>query len=379
MSFKTCHITKSILIDNDITIGFNLNKLEKIEKNDSSLYLVFPEFRNLTVYSKSTSKSKLIEILNNYISPEQIKRFKQINKKVILTDTISNFIVETITYNKYFSEFLPPIPLIQIEETTKTIPNSCIFINNNEPIGIQLNSKYIIPFLILFKLLHSLCINDGVYLFQSFKYDILQVEETIEITKTKYYLSLNESNTINNLSKNDIIISINSNEFNKYGRIFSPELQLYLPLNLYLMLNGSKQINLEYAIYSKLLIQNYNMEIYLNKFTQEKLSIPICINTNKDSIIKFRGLEFTILTEKIMEEYKDCPINQKLFENNKYSDDKYIVLTNYKNNLLYVLKKISNKKFVSFDKFIDYISQISDKHNKTFYFERYDATIKIKV
>ena len=80
-----------------------------------------------------------------------------------------------------------------------------------------------------------------------------------------------------------------------------------------------------------------------------------------------------------MEEYKYCPINQKLFENNKYSDDKYIVLTNYKNNLLYVLKKISNKKFVSFDKFIDYISQISDKHNKTFYFERYDATMKIKV
>lgn len=383
MSFKTSK--NSININDSIDISF-YNVIE--EEGDNSIFLTYPEFKNLTVKSKKYSKLEFIDLLDNNTNP---KIFKTIIKNTILNDKKYQYVVDTIVYKKYFSEFLPQIPLIRILDNDTSKPNTCVFLNDI-PIGIQVDKTHILPFIVLFQLLKTLVINDGVFIFDYINYDIMETRnETNE--DIHYFLVLNESIKINTIDKQyklslgDIIFNINGNDFNKNGKIYSDKLDLFLPLNLYLMLSGHNRISIDFMPQSKIIKTKGNIDfkligktaksidIILPLFNQNKLRIPLF----PEKTFKFKNLEFSILNEKLMEEHMDCPLNKRHFEKNTYSTDKYIVLTNHESGKLYVLKKISNKKIQTFDEMVEYITNIPEKNKKTFCFERTNDLLQITV
>ncbi len=383
MSFKT--FNHFININDSINISFCGDKkiIEEIERQDNSLFLTFPEFKNLTIYSKKSSKEECVDLLNTLIDP---KIFKYITKNSILNNINSQYVVDTIIYKKFFSEYLPVIPLIRVLDNSTSVPNSCIYIDSI-PIGIQIDSNHIFPFVILFKLIKTLIINNGVFIFDYLNYDI--IETKIENGNDFYYvLVLNDNVRINRndklykLSTGDIIFSINGNQFNRNGKIYYDKLDLYLPINLYLMLIGHNKISLDILSNSKLKTQNIlqghhikKIDITLPIFNQQQLRIPIF----PEKKFTFKNMEFSILSEKIMEKYMDCPLDKKHFERNTYSSHKYIVLTNHESHKLYILKKITNKKISDFEEMVTYITNMSDKNKKTFYFERVDDYMQITV
>jgi hypothetical protein len=339
----------------------------------------FPEFKNLLIDTKC-NRGELLEILQ-----AQFESFKIVNKNTILTNDFSQYVVSTIKYKKYFSEFLPSFPLIEIIDNKKYVENSCIFLGDT-PYGIQLDSKYILPFSILFPLLYNLIINEGKYIFNNFKLDMIEVDEDNEDNKLKYYAILKETlkfkinDKIIKFDENDIIYTINNCEFNKNGNILSSELNIYIPLNLYFILSINPQYTFEYSTDTNkddISMSNTvkNIIIELPKFNESELTIPIF----SEESYSYRGLEFKILSEKIMEFYEDCPLKHSQFLNNSISSEKYIVLTNHVDGLLYVLKKISNKKISSFNMLKEYTENILQKNKSSFYFERFDKSIKITI
>lgn len=380
MSFKTCQLTNmsshAVSLNDKISISFgnnNINKL-KIELTTNQYY--FPEFKNLLVDTKC-SRDDLLRILHSHF-----ESFKIVNKNTILTNDFSQYVVSTIKYKRYFSEFLPSFPLIEIIDNKKYVENSCIFLGDI-PYGIQLDSKYILPFSILFPLLYNLIINEGKYIFNNFKLDMIEVDED---NKVKYYAIFKETlkfkinDKIIKFDENDILYTINDCEFNKNGNIFSSELNIYIPLNLYFTLCTNPHYTFEYStdtdiddIYMSSIIKNIITE--LPKINESELSIPIF----SEESYSYRGLEFKILSEKLMEFYEDCPLKQSQFLNNNISPEKYIVLTNHTDGLLYILKKISNKKISSFNMLKEYTENILQKNKSTFYFERFDKSIKITI
>jgi hypothetical protein len=385
MSFKT--YKNCINIEDTIYITFSniSNKLDKLDKLDK-FKLLYPEFNNLLIFSDipNMTKQHIITIIDKYIN---IGNFKLLKKGIILNDTENNYTLDNITYKNIFSEFLPEIPVIVLEKNNILTSNNCIFYKK-DPIGITVNNTIVIPFIFLFILIKNLIINDGIYILDNqLVFDII---ETIndEDKQAHFFLVLNESISINTpdhkkfkISQGDIVFNINGDRFNKNGRIYSNKLNLFLPINSYLMLEGHNNISFNFLPKSKIKttdkLTDYDsktVNIKLPIFKQENLKIPIFQDDKK---YIFNDLKFSILTEKLMEKYMDCPISHKHFQRNHISYNKYIVLTNHNTGKLFVLKKISNKKIHNFEEMIEYINKTENK--KTFYFERADQSIKITI
>jgi hypothetical protein len=387
MSFKTCIFNtisgNNVTIDDKIRISFNIN-------NINATY-VYPEFNNLNI--------QLINNLSNEEYNDKIRLlstpFRLISKNTILTNESNQYVVSNITYKKCFSEFLPDFPLIEIINVDKSIPNSCIFLDS-EPFGIQLDEKYILPFSILFPLLFALRVNNGKFVWSDLKFNMLEISKDkmgLTGSSVEYYGYLKQEmkyNICNNktVKMNDgiIVYNINQNKFNKNGRIYSDKLEINIPINLYFLLFGTETLFFEYSNYiidnddemeNKKIIDLpiKHTKISLPLISQSKLKIPI----NSNVVYKYRGLEFSILSEKLMESYTDSPLTENQFKKNTISSQSYITLTNHEDGLLYILKKISNKNIKSFDSLVNYIEKLSDKNKNTFYFERYDKTLKISV
>ena len=402
MSFKTCtfddisdisdisHISpqnktdalacNNVMINDKIKISFNIN--------NKSHTLAYPEFNNLNIQLlNNTTKEEYSDLIKSYYSP-----FRILSKNTILSNESEQYVVSNIVYKKIFSQFLPDFPLIEIINTNKSIINSCLFLNS-EPFGIQLDEKYILPFSILFPLLYNLSINNGKFIWSELKFDMLEIYPNTENTQQVYYygylkqdLRYNICNIDKTVKINEgiIVYNINNNKFNKNGRIYSDVLQIYIPINLYFLLFGVNNLNFEYSNYSsKNNMENLKIidipikdaKITLPLISQSKLKIPII----SDLVYKYRGLEFSILSEKIMENYNDCPLTEVQFNKNNISNHSYIVLTNHDDGLLYILKKISNKNIKSYDSLVNYVEKISEKNKNSFYFERYDKSIKILI
>jgi hypothetical protein len=396
MSFKTCTFDSNksqnaseplsgnnVTINDKIKISFNVENLLHSMK--------YPEFNNINIQLlNNTTQEEYNQIIKSYYTP-----FRLINKNTILTNEMNQYVVSNIVYKKIFSQFLPDFPLIEIINTNKSIVNSCIFLNG-EPFGIQIDEKYILPFSILFPLLYNLSINNGRFIWSELKFEMLEINQNSgEDTTVAYYgylkqeLRYNICNKVVKINEGIIVYNINNNKFNKNGRIYSDVLQIFCPVNLYLLLFGGEVLNFEYSNYSidndkdndkmeneKIIdIPIKNTKITLPLISNSYLKIPITSNLK----YKYRGYEFSVLSEKIMEIYNDCPLTEIQFKKNNISKHSYIVLTNHEDGLLYILKKISNKNINSYETLVDYIEKNSDKNKNTFYFERYDKSIKISI
>jgi len=381
MSFKTCIFENisgnNVTINDKIRISFNINNIDST--------FTYPEFNNLNIQLINNTINEDYNELIKFLSTP----FRLINKNTILTNESNQYIVSNITYNKCFSQFLPDFPLIEIINVKKTIPNSCIFLDA-EPFGIQLDEKYILPFSILFPLLYGLSINNGKFIWSDLKFNMLEISKDSSVVYYGYLKQEMKYNICNNktVRMNDgiIVYNINQNKFNKNGRIYSDQLNIYIPINLYFLLFGTQLLIFEYSnfiIDDDDKMENQKVENIPIKYTnislplisQSKLKIPIKSNV----VYKHRGLEFSVLSEELMESYKDSPLTENQFKKNTISSHSYITLTNHEDGLLYILKKISNKNIKSFDSLVNYIEKLSDKNKNTFYFERYDKTLKISV
>jgi hypothetical protein len=215
-------------------------------------------------------------------------------------------------------------------------------------------------------------------------YDIIEVNEN---SKINYYAIINNKIKFKTHQKafqfneNDIIYSINNNKFNKNGKIFSETLDIIISLELYFMLCESNYINIEYSNNTNV-VENTISENILKQINvivplieQHNMKIPIISN----DIFKYKNYEFSILSEQLMINSKDCPITEQQFYKNHVSTNKYIVLTNHDDNMLYILKKITNKKIHSLESLKEYTKSLNDKTKNTFYFERLDKQIKISI
>ena len=381
MSFKTCIFENisgnNVTINNKIRISFNINNIDST--------FTYPEFNNLNIQLINNTINEDYNELIKFLSTP----FRLINKNTILTNESNQYIVSNIIYKKYFSQFLPEFPLIEIINVKKTIPNSCIFLDA-EPFGIQLDEKYILPFSILFPLLYGLSINNGKFIWSDLKFNMLEISKDSSVVYYGYLKQEMKYNICNNktVRMNDgiIVYNINQNKFNKNGRIYSDQLNIYIPINLYFLLFSTQLLIFEYSnfiIDDDDKMENQKVENIPIKYTnislplisQSKLKIPIKSNV----VYKHRGLEFSVLSEELMESYKDSPLTENQFKKNTISSHSYITLTNHEDGLLYILKKISNKNIKSFDSLVNYIEKLSDKNKNTFYFERYDKTLKISV
>jgi hypothetical protein len=402
MSFKTCIYDNSssnnVTINDNIRISFNCNNTNATFK--------YKNFKHLNV-----------ELLNNFSQEEynsflqeSAMSFRLISKSTILTGDSQVYVVSNITYKKYFSQFLPDFPLIEIINSDKSIPNSCIFLDS-EPFGIQLDEKYILPFSILFPLLYTLSINNGKFVWNELIFNMLEISDNTNnlfYAYVKQELRYNICTTDKSVKINNgiIIYNINNNKFNKNGRIYSDKLQIYIPINLYFLLFGTQLLIFEYSNYNidnniddnidnNIDDNNIDGDKYDNKFKNlkiidipiktAKINLPLISQSNlkipisSKLVYKYRSLEFSILSEELMESYNDSPLTENQFKNNTISNHSYITLTNHPDGLLYILKKISNKNIKSYETLVDYIEKISDKNKNTFYFERYDKSIKISV
>ncbi len=149
------------------------------------------------------------------------------------------------------------------------------------------------------------------------------------------------------------------------------------------MLCESNYISIEYSNNPELTYDNSTVSENILKYVsiiiplveQHNMKIPIISN----DIFKYKTLEFTILSENLMINNKDCPITEQQFTKNHLSSNKYVVLTNHDDNMLYILKKITNKKINSLESLKEYTKSLNDKTKSTFYFERFDREIKISV
>jgi hypothetical protein len=230
-------------------------------------------------------------------------------------------------------------------------------------------------------------------------YDMIEVNDINDINEENikkkseniinYYAIINQKikfkthNKSFQFNKNDIIYSINNNKFNNNGKIYSETLQINIPLDLYFMLCESNYISIEYSSNPELFYDNSTVSINELKYVsvivplveQKNMKIPIISN----DIFKYKNYEFSILSEHLMINSKDCPINQQEFYNNHISTNKYVVLTNYDDNMLYILKKITNKKIHSLESLKEYTKSLNDKTKNTFYFERFDKELKLSI
>jgi hypothetical protein len=370
---------------NDIaTITFNNINNNTTNTTNTNNNLYFPEFKNLNIKLNNNDKYEFIDFLRNNI--RDYKKFKILQRNTILTNEFAQLVVDTIENKKYFSEFLPFIPLIKIIPNDESPINSCIFLNNI-PFGIQLNEEYILPFSILFPLLINLCLYNGIFMCNELSYDIIEVNEDIDkdnnkdnnkdINKdnnkdtNKYYAIINNKikfkthNKAFQFNENDIIYSINNNKFNKNGKIYSETLQINISFELYFMLCESNYILFEYSNHTNLVYDNItvsenilkNISVIIPLIEQENMKIPIISN----EIFKYKNYDFSILSENLMINTKDCPITAQQFYKNHLSTNKYVVLTNYEDNMLYILKKITNKKIHSLESLKEYTKSLNDK------------------
>ena len=380
-----------IIKSNDFSeCGVNIDDVAIITFNNTNTNtnnLCFPEFKNLNIKLNNIDKYQFIELLRSNM--REYTKFKIIRRNTILTNEFSQLIVETINYKKYFSEFLPSIPLIQIISNVNSPSNSCIFLND-KPYGIQLDENYVLPFTILFPLLINLCLYNGIFMCNNLSYDMIEVNENIDKKDNiNYYAIINNKikfkthNKIFQFNDKDIIYSINNNKLNKNGKIYSELLQINIPLNLYFMLCDSNYVTFEYSNKPEIIYDNSTVSVNKLKhisviiplIEQQNLKIPIISN----EIFKYKNYEFSILSENLMINSKDCPVTEQLFYKNHISSNKYIVLTNHDDGLLYILKKISNKKIHSLESLKEYTKSLNDKTKNTFYFQRFDEELKISI
>jgi hypothetical protein len=379
---STCYSDCGVNINDIATITFNnINNTNNTNNTNTNNNLYFPEFKNLHIKLNNIDKYEFSDFLRNII--RDYKKFNILKKNTILKNEFAELIVDTIKTKKYFSEFLPSIPLIQIIPNDESPINSCVFLNDI-PFGIQLNEEYVLPFTILFPLLINICLYNGIFMCKELSYDIIEVSEN---SKINYYAIINNKIKFKTHQKafqfneNDIIYSINNNKFNKNGKIFSETLEIIISLELYFMLCESNYINIEYSNNTNV-VENTISENILKQINvivplieQQNMKIPIISN----DIFKYKNYEFSILSEQLMINSKDCPITAQQFYKNHVSTNKYVVLTNHDDNMLYILKKITNKKIHSLESLKEYTKSLNDKTKNTFYFERFDKQIKITI
>jgi hypothetical protein len=159
-------------------------------------------------------------------------------------------------------------------------------------------------------------------------------------------------NNFRNIMKNDIIYSINDIKINN-NMIFDNDINSEIPIDTYIILNGFKNIRIEYSRNKNNNNKKYNTTLLLKEFNYKDLSLNF-----KDHYIDYNlnNFIFSELSEEIiLQKYKNnIKINDNIYDN-LYSHKK-IYLKNIINikkeyindinidNQLYILYKISGKK-----------------------------------
>jgi len=158
------------------------------------------------------------------------------------------------------------------------------------------------------------------------------------------------------------------------GLLYIKTLGIYLHINTYFMILDNSKIEIKYTSNQKIKkddtyslpikIVNYDIKL----FNDDLLKIPIKLQP----IINFKNLQITVLSEELLNKYESNkhPFDIHNFDN-RYSQDKYIVILNINeintkliNKLedkLYILTKFSGKEIHSYQNFTDMLSKIKSK------------------
>jgi hypothetical protein len=355
----------SLLKNDDIKIINHRRVLKTIPKINTNLYLPYMNISNS-------------------------KRNSTINLKITGTifDNIDN------------SKYLPKIPYIECElledfdvNNLHGISGAPIFNEKDRVIGILSNYDEtekkirIIPGLLIHKLLEKYILNAADYI------------PCLTLSYLKSYNGLVINKSYKKFEKNDIITKINHRNVDKNGMIYLPELKSKVPIETYILLTFSYKdalsINIKRitnksftnilirkqlkSINNYLIISNkYNSNyININGFIFCELTIPILKwYFNKNIILDGKGinkLDYNNITfknekEVVLIDYikkKNKLINSIIPSNRDYKD--------YKNENLFSVYKINNKKIINLKNFKDLLQKeklkkilLIDKNNKIF-------------
>jgi hypothetical protein len=376
MDFDSVHINDEV---NNIFIGVRLKQyiiaydldINKTYYFNNKILTLFDKINDFKFYifkldKKQIKKNHFINLLNKFIEC-CINTYTFIPVNYNITDDIK-FI--KITYKKYFSKFLPYIPIIVVNKMHNLSNQHEIIKIKDKFLGILIDNN-IIPMIIIAMIIKNYILNNSeLYIIpQDIKYNIGEIKT--EDDNTQYVLIPKDKNKFSNnhyINKNDYIYEVNQNKFNKMGFIFLEEINSSVHINTYMLLKSNENINIKYTpnIFIKNIGEFTNLPIKIttlkiDKFNSDKLKIPI----NVQPIIKFRDKIFTILSEELIKKnnYYDLSIDLDTY-NNYYSTNNFVILI--ENNKLLIVNKISSKNIINMDTFVSITSKILSKNKRKF-------------
>jgi len=351
---------KNIIYDIYIFIDeYDIAVLKKPDKNvDCDDFL-----ERLKTY---TNYSKINTCMSHIGKPFNIQ-----NTEIILDDIECGYIRTNI---------FPPVPTLGFSfDTDENLEgySGSIITRHNVPYGIlisqNINTKKItgMSLEIIYRILYY-------YIKNNMKFYCFPVDLKDNII----------NNNFRNLMKNDIIYKINEIELRE-NTIYDDNLKSDIPYDTYILINGLKNIQVEYYRRNKNNSKSHVTNICLREFEYKYVSLSYR-NTGKK--YQLNSLVFSELSEEtIVKMFNDkIKILDNLYEK-LYSRKKMIYLANIENedvqskfkeknvdlrSELYILNKISGKKINNLDDLEKY------KSSKTIKVELYDSSmnnIKIKI
>ena len=331
-----------------------------------------PEFK-ISVYldnNQKHNKEELLKLLDK-LQELCINNYTYIPNKYPITD---NIYFNKIIYNKYFSKFLPYIPLLEINKIKISDDKQQIIKLNDKFLGVLIKNN-IVPMIILVLILKNYMINSNKLYITPYdiKYNVAELEsEFILVIRDRYKLSNN-----NYINKCDYIYEIDNYKFNKMGFIYLPEINSSIHINTFMLLKGSNNIVLKYTshIYTDKILENANITVpvktvpfRIDSLNSNKLKIPIL----SQPIVKFKDKSFTILSEELIKSNNWLiPISLDSYDN-YHTNNNLVVMIN--TDSLIVLNKISGKLISNMDTFVAITSKILSNNKRKFEFYDNDLT-----
>lgn len=271
--------------------------------------------------------------LRSCIKLDKLQDISSFNKKY-------NFINFTIIHSHILSQLCPPIPLININIDHLDISNiSNLFggntiMSNNSILGlithIDKSNLNICPMFIV-NIFFNQCIKKKLE--NGFCFDT----SIISYDKNKYAHIITDTHNITysghkqQLSKHDIIMKIDGNEFNENGQIYVPKYGCYLDFHTFVILANKLSYKLNYAKYIEAHDSYTDEEI---KIKPVKLYKYMKLNLFHTNIYNFNNFLITELSEELFDLYSYNSIN--LTGLLKKSYDNYY--TNQNNKILVIIK-----------------------------------------
>lgn len=365
--FNNYVITLNHIIENIYHNEYSINKKEydilfKIDIYDIIILIKKNEDKNIKLF---------LEEFNKFYDSTKIFTFEELlnldeNYKLKIANTdlyLNNKNVELVELK---SKLYPKIPILfsifDLERykdiEIKGLSGSIIHIDK-KIIGlltsINENQEFEIIPMVIIKLLIQSTIKNG-FKFYSLPVNVIQKED----------LTLYISNSVSTiLQQKDLIIKIDDKNIEENKSIYDSQLNICIPIDTYIILNGKITLDIEYRKFTKnkntFITQVNNIRLQEVDFKQTMISYK---DTEKN--VELFGLKFKELSEDFLLKCLNNNISiPDLDYSYKFSDKKIIILYGYSQYIKHNIIEIFKKNNIDINKNLYRLVRISKKEIST--------------